>query len=79
MFYSSGEESIRRSSHEEDLAPLVQNGESRTGGGKTSSRGEDQWVQSDNWVMSTTWDMQLDSSGETGSRLERGQMTFHFG
>uniref|UniRef100_A0A3Q2P8P0 Tpd52 like 1 n=1 Tax=Fundulus heteroclitus TaxID=8078 RepID=A0A3Q2P8P0_FUNHE len=66
--HSGGEESSRRSSHGEDLAPLVQNGENLTDWGNTSSRVEDQWCrtsgcQSDSWAMSTTWDMQLDSTG----------------
>lgn len=75
MFYPSGEESVKQNSYGEDLAPGVQNGEHLTEWAKTSPPGEDQWghtsmSHSDNWVMSTTWDMQMDSTGEKGHRLE---------
>ncbi|XP_078130094.1 tumor protein D53 isoform X2 [Sander vitreus] len=68
MFYPSGEESVKRSSHGDDLAPVAQNGENLTEWGKTSPSGDDQWCRasvshSDDWAMSTTWDMQLDSTG----------------
>ncbi|XP_042246355.1 tumor protein D53 isoform X2 [Thunnus maccoyii] len=76
MFVPAGEESVKRSSHGEDLAQTVQNGENWTERaavcsdewGKTSPPREDQWGRtsmshSDNWVMSSTWDMQLDSTG----------------
>ncbi|XP_067427764.1 tumor protein D53 isoform X6 [Thunnus thynnus] len=76
MFVPAGEESVKRSSHGEDLAQMVQNGENWTERaavcsdewGKTSPPREDQWGRtsmshSDNWVMSSTWDMQLDSTG----------------
>ncbi|XP_034755523.1 tumor protein D53 isoform X3 [Etheostoma cragini] len=68
MFYPSGEESVKRSSHGDDLAPVAQNGENLTEWCKTSPSGDDQWCRasvshSDNWAMSTTWDMQLDSTG----------------
>uniref|UniRef100_A0A3B5R1R3 Tpd52 like 1 n=1 Tax=Xiphophorus maculatus TaxID=8083 RepID=A0A3B5R1R3_XIPMA len=68
FYHSGGEESSRKSSHGEDLVPLVQNGENLTDWGHTTSHLEDQWshtsgCQSDNWAMSTTWDMQLDSTG----------------
>lgn len=58
MFYPSGEESVKR-----------------TEWGKTSPSVDDQWCRasvshSDDWAMSTTWDMQLDSTGEEGCRLE---------
>ena len=82
-FYPASEESVKRSSHGEDLAQTVQNGENwteraavrRDEWGKTSPTAEDQWGQtsmshSDNWVMSATWDMQLDSTGDEGRRLE---------
>ncbi|XP_027895484.1 tumor protein D53 isoform X4 [Xiphophorus couchianus] len=66
----------RKSSHGEDLVPLVQNGENLTDWGHTTSHSEDQWshtsgCQPDNWAMSTTWDMQLDST-------ERGHLTAGF-
>ncbi|KAI3364394.1 hypothetical protein L3Q82_011194 [Scortum barcoo] len=66
-FYPSGEEPVKRGSHDEDLAPAAQNGGNPTDWGKTSPSGDDQWGQmsashSDNWLMSTTWDMQLDST-----------------
>lgn len=69
MLYPSGEESVKRSSNGEDMAPVVQNGGRFTEYGQTSPSGDGQWGQtsmshSDNWVMSTTWDMQLDSTGE---------------
>lgn len=75
MFYPSGEESVRRSSCGDDLTPVAQNGENLTEWGRTSPSGGDQWGEtsmshSDNWVMSTTWDMQLDSTGDEGCRLE---------
>lgn len=85
MFHPSGEESVKRSSNGEDMAPVVQNGRSFTECAKTSPSGDDQWGQtslshSDNWVMSTTWDMQLDSTGEKGRSLEPVEETvFHFG
>ncbi|XP_032399772.1 tumor protein D53 isoform X4 [Etheostoma spectabile] len=68
MFYPSGEESVKRSSHGDDLAPVAQNGENLTEWCKTSPSGDDQWCRasvshSDNWAMSATWDMQLDSTG----------------
>ncbi|XP_044232775.1 tumor protein D53 isoform X4 [Thunnus albacares] len=76
MFVPVGEEAVKRSSHGEDLAQTVQNGENWTERaavcsdewGKTSPPREDQWGRtsmshSDNWVMSSTWDMQLDSTG----------------
>ncbi|CAG5928172.1 unnamed protein product [Menidia menidia] len=67
-FCPSGEDSIRRISYGEDLAPLVQNGENLTDWGETSPPGQDQWCPTsvsdpDSWVMSTTWDMQLDGTG----------------
>ncbi|XP_070844056.1 tumor protein D53 isoform X2 [Chaetodon trifascialis] len=76
MFHPSGEESVKRSSNGEDMAPVVQNGRSFTECAQTSPSGDDQWGQtslshSDNWVMSTTWDMQLDST-------ERGRLTAGF-
>ncbi|XP_039637778.1 tumor protein D53 isoform X5 [Perca fluviatilis] len=76
MFYPSGEESVKRSSHGDDLAPEAQNGENLEEWGKTSPSGDDQWCRasvshSDNWAMSTTWDMQLDST-------ERGHLTAGF-
>ncbi|XP_034755526.1 tumor protein D53 isoform X6 [Etheostoma cragini] len=76
MFYPSGEESVKRSSHGDDLAPVAQNGENLTEWCKTSPSGDDQWCRasvshSDNWAMSTTWDMQLDST-------ERGHLTAGF-
>ncbi|XP_023203346.1 tumor protein D53 isoform X4 [Xiphophorus maculatus] len=76
FYHSGGEESSRKSSHGEDLVPLVQNGENLTDWGHTTSHLEDQWshtsgCQSDNWAMSTTWDMQLDST-------ERGHLTAGF-
>ncbi|KAM9704145.1 tumor protein D53 isoform 3-T3 [Menidia menidia] len=66
-FCPSGEDSIRRISYGEDLAPLVQNGENLTDWGETSPPGQDQWCPTsvsdpDSWVMSTTWDMQLDGT-----------------
>ncbi|XP_035534068.1 tumor protein D53 isoform X1 [Morone saxatilis] len=68
------QESVKRSSCGEDLAPVAQNGENLTEWDKTSPSG-DQWgqpsSQSDNWVMSTTWDMQLNST-------ERGHLTAGF-
>ncbi|XP_073348636.1 tumor protein D53 isoform X2 [Pagrus major] len=75
MFYSSAEESVKRSSHGE-LPPAAQNGGNLTEWGKTSPPGDEQQGQtsmshSDNWVMSTTWDMQLDST-------ERGHLTAGF-
>lgn len=75
MFYASGEESVKRNSGGDDLAPAIQNGEKMAEWDKTSPPREDQWDQtsvshSDNWVMSTTWDMQLDCTGEEGCRLE---------
>lgn len=71
----SGEESVKRKSYDDDLAPLAQNGENPTEWGNTSPSGEDQWGQtsashSDTWVMSSSWGMQLDSTGEEGCRLE---------
>uniref|UniRef100_A0A3P8S8K9 Tpd52 like 1 n=1 Tax=Amphiprion percula TaxID=161767 RepID=A0A3P8S8K9_AMPPE len=77
MFYSSAEESVRRSSYGEHLVPLVQDGENMTQWGKTSPLGQDRWgssssvSHSDNWIMSTTWDMQLDCT-------ERGHLTAGF-
>ncbi|XP_032399770.1 tumor protein D53 isoform X2 [Etheostoma spectabile] len=76
MFYPSGEESVKRSSHGDDLAPVAQNGENLTEWCKTSPSGDDQWCRasvshSDNWAMSATWDMQLDST-------ERGHLTAGF-
>ncbi|XP_014841246.1 PREDICTED: tumor protein D53 isoform X4 [Poecilia mexicana] len=76
FYHSGGEESSRKSSHGEDLVPLVQNGENLTDWGHTTSHLEDQWsrtsgCQSDSWAMSTTWDMQLDST-------ERGHLTAGF-
>ncbi|XP_044232773.1 tumor protein D53 isoform X2 [Thunnus albacares] len=84
MFVPVGEEAVKRSSHGEDLAQTVQNGENWTERaavcsdewGKTSPPREDQWGRtsmshSDNWVMSSTWDMQLDST-------ERGHLTAGF-
>ncbi|XP_051264556.1 tumor protein D53 isoform X2 [Dicentrarchus labrax] len=74
MFYPSGEESVKRSSCGEDLAPVAQNGENLTEWDKTSPSGDQwgqPWSQSDNWVMSTTWDMQLNST-------ERGHLTAGF-
>ncbi|XP_049913824.1 tumor protein D53 isoform X6 [Epinephelus moara] len=76
VFNPSGEESVRRSSYGDDLAPVAQNGKTLTEWGKTSPSGDVQWgqtsvSQSDNWVMSTTWDMQLDST-------ERGHLTAGF-
>ncbi|XP_027895481.1 tumor protein D53 isoform X1 [Xiphophorus couchianus] len=76
FYHSGGEESSRKSSHGEDLVPLVQNGENLTDWGHTTSHSEDQWshtsgCQPDNWAMSTTWDMQLDST-------ERGHLTAGF-
>lgn len=75
FYHSGGEESSRKSSRGEDLVPLVQNGENLTDWGHTTSHLEDQCgtsgCQSDSWAMSTTWDMQLDSTGEKGHRLER--------
>ena len=73
-FYSSAEESVKRSSYG-DLPPAAQNGGTLTEWGKTSPSGDDQQGQasvshSDSWVMSTTWDMQFDSTGEEGCRLE---------
>ncbi|KAM6915268.1 tumor protein D53 isoform 2-T2 [Xenentodon cancila] len=67
QFYPSAEESIRRSSYGEDLAPLVQNRENLIEWSKMSPPGSDQWCRTtvspyDSWVMSTTWDMQQDSS-----------------
>ncbi|XP_054900194.1 tumor protein D53 isoform X2 [Poeciliopsis prolifica] len=76
FYHSGGEESSRKSSHGEDLVPLVQNGENLTDWGHSTSHLEDQWsrtsgCQSDSWAMSTTWDMQLDST-------ERGHLTAGF-
>ncbi|XP_016531386.1 tumor protein D53 isoform X1 [Poecilia formosa] len=76
FYHSGGEESSRKSSHGEDLVPLVQNGENLTDWGHTTSHLEDQWsrtsgCQSDSWAMSTTWDMQLDGT-------ERGHLTAGF-
>uniref|UniRef100_A0A671X0P5 Tpd52 like 1 n=1 Tax=Sparus aurata TaxID=8175 RepID=A0A671X0P5_SPAAU len=75
MFYSSAEESVKRSSYG-DLPPAAQNGGNLTEWGKTSPSGDDQqghtsMYRSDSWVMSTTWDMQLDST-------ERGHLTAGF-
>lgn len=84
MFYSSAEESVKRSSYG-DLPPAAINGGNLTEWGKTSPSGDDQqghtsMYRSDSWVMSTTWDMQLDSTGEEGCRLEPVELTiFHFG
>ncbi|XP_034382967.1 tumor protein D53 isoform X2 [Cyclopterus lumpus] len=68
VFYPSGEESVKRLSHGDDLAPVAPNGDHLTEWSKSSPSGDDQWGQtsmslSDNWAMSTTWDMQLDSTG----------------
>ncbi|XP_063758377.1 tumor protein D53 isoform X3 [Eleginops maclovinus] len=76
MFNLSGEESVKRRSYDDDLAPLAQNGENPTEWGSTSPSGNDQWGQtsashSDNWVMSSSWGMQLDST-------ERGHLTAGF-
>ncbi|XP_015250876.1 PREDICTED: tumor protein D53 isoform X3 [Cyprinodon variegatus] len=73
---AGGEESNRKSSYGEDLAPLVQNGENLTDWGYSSTQMEEQWshtsgCQTDSWAMSTTWDMQLDST-------ERGRLTAGF-
>ena len=79
VFNPAGEESVKSNSNNEDMAQTVQNGENwteraaacRDEWGKTSPPAEDQWGRtSDNWVMSTTWDMQLDSTGDEGRRLE---------
>ncbi|KAI4802272.1 hypothetical protein KUCAC02_020121, partial [Chaenocephalus aceratus] len=74
MFNPSGEESVKRKSYDDDLAPLAQNGENPTEWGNTSPSGEDQWASashSDTWVMSSSWGMQLDST-------ERGHLTEGF-
>ncbi|KAK1888722.1 Tumor protein D53 like [Dissostichus eleginoides] len=75
-FNPSGEDSVKRKSYDDDLAPLAQNGENPTECGNTSPSGEDQWGQtsashSDTWVMSSSWGMQLDST-------ERGHLTEGF-
>lgn len=75
MFYSTGEELVKRNSYEDNLVPEVQNGDDLTEWRKTSHPGNDQCGQSsvsdsDNWVMSTTWDMHLSATGEEGCRLE---------
>lgn len=68
-FSHSGDDSVRRSSRGDDLAPAVQNGESLTEWGEPSPPGGERWGHSsaslsDSWVMSTTWDMHLDDSGD---------------
>lgn len=57
------------------MAPVAQNGGNLTEWGKASPSGDDHQghtstSHSDIWDMSTTWDMQLDSTGEEGHRLE---------
>lgn len=71
--HPSGEDSITWSG--DDVAAVAQNGKNLTEWGKTSLTEEHEWghasvSQSDSWAMSTTWDMQLDSPGEQGCRLE---------
>ncbi|KAK9531709.1 hypothetical protein VZT92_011116 [Zoarces viviparus] len=67
-FDPSGEESVKRRSHGDDLAPVAPNGETLTEWSKTPPSGDDQWGEtsmshSDSWAMSTTWDMRLDGTG----------------
>nr|XP_046230008.1 tumor protein D53 isoform X5 [Scatophagus argus] len=62
-----GQESVKRSSYGEDLAPVAQNGGNMTEWVKTSLSGDRHWYQtsvphSDSGTMSTTWDMQLGST-----------------
>ncbi|XP_075940306.1 tumor protein D53 isoform X7 [Anarhichas minor] len=76
VFDPSGEESVKRRSYGDDLAPVAPNGEKLTEWSKTSPSGDDQWGEtsmshSDSWAMSTTWDMQLDGT-------ERGHLTAGF-
>ncbi|KAM6905759.1 tumor protein D53 [Lycodopsis pacificus] len=76
VFDPSGEESVKRRSYGDGLAPVAPNGEKLTEWSKTSPSGDDQWGETsmshpDSWAMSTTWDMQLDGA-------ERGHLTAGF-
>ncbi|XP_068432695.1 tumor protein D53 isoform X6 [Clinocottus analis] len=75
VFCPSGEESVKRRSYGDYIAPVASNGENPIEWSKTAPARDDQWGQTSmshsDWAMSTTWDMQLDST-------ERGRLTAGF-